>query len=336
MASDWPGLPARINGGRTSRLQLRCQLRNRGGISFVSRTDNRDPGIARGKFRYRVCDVGLRFPRQHLEAADLKKIRRIGFACDLLGDAANTGEEDTRAVTVATRERLRGIPKLLECIVVGMHRERSHHRRLTAFRHQLLGDLSERGTHLGRGDRSRGEQAAPGSHTGQCVEHRRAGMLLPPVRQAVRGHDRELAIVGLLLLGAMLGQCRMLAHAGHRHLARGDVLLARSFGGLDLLRHPAVYDRFDHAALSLDLPEDLPGASGDFVGIPLDVPGPAGGIDHLWQMAFLGEDELCVARIAPTYLRRKAGWSVERRGGDNIGSSHRASIAGDSVAQNVE
>ena len=75
---------------------------------------------------------------------------------------------------------------------------------------------------------------------------------------------------------------------------------------------------------------------GDFVGIPLDVPGAAGRIDHLCQMAFLGEDELRVARVPATGLGRQAGRRVERRGGDDVGASHRAGIAGDGIAQDVE
>ena len=62
--------------------------------------------------------------------------------------------------------------------------------------------------------------------------------------------------------------------------------------------------------------------------IPLDVPGAAGRIDHLRQMAFLGEDVLRIARIAAARLGRQADRRVERRGGDDVGAGNRAGVAG--------
>ena len=79
------------------------------------------------------------------------------------------------------------------------------------------------------------------------------------------------------------------------------VAMSRSrFGldGVDLLRHPAAGRRLDHAALGLDLLEQRPGLLGELPRVPFDVPGTAGRIDDVVQVAFLGQDELRVAGVA--------------------------------------
>ncbi len=128
----------------------------------------------------------------------------------------------------------------------------------------------------------------------------------------------------------------MLANAGDRQLARGDVALPLQLADVDLLGDPAAARGGQHAALRLDLLEQLPGLLGELPRIPLDVPGPAGGIDDVVQMAFLGKDELGVPRIAPAQLRAEHDWSVEGNRGDGVGAGDGTGVAGRGVAQDVD
>ena len=331
-----PRMAGEDHGACSGRFQLRRQLRHHRGVLLVGGADHRDLGAARGKRRSRFGSIGLRLAAEHLEASGLEEVAGIVLPRHLLGDAANTGQIDPRTVAVSALEDVSSVAQFLERFVVGMHREGRHDGRLGAGRYQLFGDLAERGAGLCRDDRGGRQQAAPGWRASQRIERRGASVLASPVRKPLRRGHGELSIVRQLLLGALFGQRRVLADAGHHDLAHRNVLLTRCLGRLDLLAHPAAGEGPDHAALRLNLLEQRPGALGDFVAIPLDVPGAAGRINHLCQMAFLREDVLRIARVAAAGLGRQARGRVKRRGGDDVGAGHRARVASHRVAQDVE
>ena len=114
----------------------------------------------------------------------------------------------------------------------------------------------------------------------------------PPRGEQVRllGSQRRLQNVGEL------------ADAGHRVTPLGERGLALRPGVGDLLGEAAVLQDGENAARLLDGLELRPGDLGQFVGAALHVPGAAGGIDHLGEVGFFGEDDVGVAGDPPAQL----------------------------------
>ena len=160
---------------------------------------------------------------------------------------------------------------------------------------------------------------------------------LPPVGQPLRRRPGELPIVRLLLLGAVSVSvgCSLTPVTA---TLRAAMSFSRAASvGLICSAHPAAGDRLDHAALRLDLLEHRPGASWRLRWCTTrctrsrrpDRPPAADGIPSARISCVLR----ALRRLAS---RRQAGRRVERRGGDDVGAGHRAGIAGDRVAQDVE
>ena len=210
----------------------------------------------------------------------------------------------------------------------------------------VVGDRSMRGVEAGDaeevagcGDRRGGR--CRGTQPGEEHSRPRAGG-----RRRIDSHAERLEAgrpaVCRAWLGAVGGRhvvvgTRELADADDRRPQVVDVGGASSPCGGDAIVDEAGFDCGAVAAGRLDLLEDVPRPLGELVGEPLDVPRPAGRVDHPGHVRLQFEDRLGVAgQPRRQVARRSSNGSVVRQHGDRIGAADGGREAGDRGAHDVD
>ena len=137
--------------------------------------------------------------------------------------------------------------------------------------------------------------------------------------------------------GELVGDVRELGEPGHRHASSGDGHVAERPGAIDALLEHAAADHPDDSTRSFEFLHGFPGGARQLVGELFDVPGTAGDVDHLGQVALLDQHQLGVTTHAPAEIAAAGDEQfVVRQDRDRIGATHASTEALDRAAQQVD